>query len=79
VKRRFGGSSRRTVAFTSPEEYFGHIERAKPGDHFTLFELDAPLDRAVVHIGDIHSTHILDLDGSTPLPSPGHVDRCRPF
>ena len=66
-----GGSSRSTVAFTSPEEYLGHIERAKPGDHFTLFELDALLDRSVVHIGDIHSTHILDLDGSTPVTIAG--------
>ena len=33
-----GGSARGTVAFTSTEGYFGHIERAKPGDHFTVFE-----------------------------------------
>jgi hypothetical protein len=66
-----GGSSRSTVAFTSPEEYFGHVERAKPGDHFTLFELDPLLDRAVVQIGDIHSTHFLDLDGSTPVTIAG--------
>jgi hypothetical protein len=66
-----GGSSRSSVAFTSPEEYFGHVERAKPGDHFTLFELDPLLDRAVVQIGHIHSTHFLDLDGSTPVTIAG--------
>jgi hypothetical protein len=54
-----------------PEEYFGHIERAKPGDHFTLFELNALLDRAVIHIGNVHSTHILDLEGSTPVTIAG--------
>jgi hypothetical protein len=69
--RYFGGGSRSTVAFTSTEEYFRHIERAKPGDHFTLFELDALLDRAVIHIGNVHSTHFLDLDGSTPVTIAG--------
>lgn len=66
-----GGSARGTVAFTSTEGYVGHIERAKPGDHFTLFELDALLDRALIHIGDIHSTHVLHLDGSTPVTKDG--------
>ena len=57
-----GGSSRSAIAFTAYEQYLHHIERARLGDHFTLFELDALLDRAIVHIGDIHSTGRLALD-----------------
>lgn len=67
----FGGGSRKTVAFTAPDQYLQHIERAKPGDHFTLFDLDALMSRAVVHIGDIHGTNVLELDLSIPITVAG--------
>jgi hypothetical protein len=51
-----GGSSRSTVVFTALDQYLHHIERASPGDIFTLYELDPLLDRAVVLLGDRHST-----------------------
>ena len=62
-----GGTSRSIVAFTDFDEYLRYVERARPGDHFTSFELDALLELAVVHVGDIQSTHGLSLDGSTPV------------
>jgi hypothetical protein len=69
-----GGSSRIEVAFTSSDQYLHHVERAKPGDHFTLFDLDALIHRAVVRLGHIYSTHRLELDNSTPMTVAG-LDR----
>jgi hypothetical protein len=69
-----GGSARIKVAFTTSDQYLHHVERAKPGDHFTLFDLDALIDRAVVHLGHIHATHRLELDNSTPMTVAG-LDR----
>src|SRR6478672_8643789 len=36
-----GGSSRDAIAFTDIASYEGYLERARPGDHLTLFDLDA--------------------------------------
>jgi hypothetical protein len=63
----FGGGSRSEVTFISPDQYLNHVERARPGDHFTLFDLDGLVDRAVLRLGDVRSTDSLELDAATPI------------
>lgn len=58
----YGGSSRSIIAFTSWEDYLRSIERARPGDFFTLFSLDATRELAVLRVGDVCSTHTLRPD-----------------
>ena len=67
----FGGSSRSEVTFTSSDQYLRHVERARPGDYFTLFDLDELADRAVLRLGDVRSTINLDLDIVTPISLAG--------
>jgi hypothetical protein len=69
----YGGGSRTLVTFTDLEQYLRHIERAYPGDHFTLFRLDHLIDRAALHVGDIHSTRAFTLEDSTTIRVGGRV------
>ena len=46
------GSSRSPLVFGSAEDLLSYMERASPGDHFSLFDLDRVAPYAVAHFGD---------------------------
>jgi len=51
-----GGSNRTEVVFTSNRDFLRYIERARPGDHLTLFDLEAVDQRAFLRVGLREST-----------------------
>ena len=51
-----GGASRSVVAFTDLDSYEHHLERARPGDHLTLFDLDAVAPLAFARSGRARAT-----------------------
>ena len=57
-----GGSSRTGVQFHDFGSYLQYIERARPGDHFTLFDLDSIAAQAFLRRGAANSSARLNLD-----------------
>ncbi len=57
-----GGSSRSMVDFESYDTYHAAVERARPGDHFCLFDLDSLHNVALLHTGDVRSQQSVALD-----------------
>jgi hypothetical protein len=57
----YGGSARSELLFVNPEELIKHLKQSRPGDHFTLYDLDSVAPLAVLHLGSKSSTSAISL------------------
>ena len=55
----YGGAARTMVVFGSAEDLIGHMTDARPGDHFTLFDLDSVAAVASLHLGVAKSGDVI--------------------
>jgi hypothetical protein len=57
----YGGSARSELLFVNAEELIKHVRQSRPGDHFTLYDLDSVAPLAVLHLGDASSRSAISL------------------
>lgn len=48
----YGGATRSELLFVSADELIKHVNQSRPGDHFTLYNLDAVAPLAIMHLGE---------------------------
>jgi hypothetical protein len=57
----YGGSARSELLFVNAQELIKHVKQSRPGDHFTLYDLDSVAPLAVLHLGDTSSRAAISL------------------